>query len=173
MVIKAKCKVIIAIIGLVIILSAYFIFSPGNTKTDESADAKEMTDTVNDYNAKYNIYSGLYADIAAYGNNMMSDKLLTTEELDTYEEKLVTFIDASEDIVDACRNVIELIDKHSQHFQNTAETKAQFEDVNHQVDDQLNNIVIFVNMLRGVNKNTDEDKTLNDLSVELIKIRDG
>ncbi|MDD5181773.1 MAG: hypothetical protein PHC66_01220 [Candidatus Nanoarchaeia archaeon] len=171
-----KYIVIGLITGLVIILSAYFIFAPNQPKVvlDNSTESQIMADAVNNFNTKYNIYLESYSNTSTYGNSMGADSQITSEELISYEALLREFINDSDNMIESCDNVRTLIIQYSYRFQNVTETKAQFDDTEGLVDNDLNNIVMFINVLRSQigSLNAEHDKALNDLSVELIEIRE-
>ena len=173
--VNKKLIVILLILGFVILLTGYFVFSPAAPKTEKSPEAQEMTDSINDYNEKFNIYSNSYSDASKYGNSIGSDSMITFNELVTYETELRDYINASDTMFKQATDTKQMVAKYSNRFTSAdyARILSEFDNRISLIKTDLNNMIVSINVLRGNVPNPEHNKILNDLSVELMKIRDS
>jgi hypothetical protein len=174
MAIGKKWLAILLIIGFVIIIGGYLIISPGHPKQDNSTEAQDMTASINMYNEKFVDYTTAYTMLAKQSNEMNSDSQITLDEIEDYESKLVDFIAACDAIMVQSDSAKELVDNYKDKFLLTDYNRiiSEFNSKEDAMRNDMNNIVIGINMVRGVNHNSEHDQILNDLSVKLIEIRD-
>lgn len=171
MAMQKKCVAIIIIVASVIILSAYFIFSPGNFDVDKTAEAREMSDSIQLYNEKYNIYSAAYTDVINYGSQMASDSKITTNELFTYESKLTEYINASEDMFAQSQVTKELVKSNSDRFTETDYNRiiSEFDNRITVIKTEINNIIELVSGVRSnITQTPEHSPVLQSLSMELL-----
>ena len=174
MVFEKKWLAILLIVGLVIIIGGYFIISPGNPKIDNSTEAQDMAESISTYNEKFEDYSTAYTMLAKQSNDMTSDSQITPNEIESYESKLVDFIAACDAMMVQSDSAKELVDNYKDKFLLTDYNRiiSEFNSKEDLIKNDINNMIVGINMVRGVNKSPEHDQILNDLSVKLIEIRD-
>ena len=174
MAIEKKWLAILLIVGLVVLIGGYFLISPGHPKTDNSTEAKDMTNSINMYNEKFVDYTTTYTMLAKQSNDMTSDSQITLSEIESYESKLVDFIAACDAIMTQSDSTKEVVDNYKDKFLLTDYNRiiSEFNSKEDLIRNDMNTMIIGINMVRGVNNSPEHDQILNDLSVRLIEIRD-